>query len=79
MKQHTVAYLFVTFFSCLSISIFTQAETDDDYKAEIMQHIVDPYFRYSAEKSNLTETFELDDAVELMNKSHPACCARETF
>ena len=68
-KQHTVAYLFVLFFSCLSLSVF--AQTDEDYTAEIMQHIVDPCFKYSAGKSEpIPEVSELE-MVTLMKLMSP--------
>ena len=71
MNKHTVACLLVTFFSCLSFSIFTQAQTDDDYKAEIMQHIINPCFRYSAERSDNLDMWSVDEAVEMMKLLSP--------
>ena len=64
--QHTVACLLIAFFSCLSFSIFTQAETDEDYKVEIMQHIIDRCFEYSASKSELLRQMSEEEVVTLM-------------
>ncbi|MCY4362723.1 MAG: hypothetical protein OXE42_11145 [Gammaproteobacteria bacterium] len=69
MKQHTVASLFVAFFSCLSLSVF--AQTDEDYTAEIMQHIVDPCFKYSADKSEPIPEVSESEMVTLMKLMSP--------
>ena len=68
MNKHTVACLLVTFFS---FSIFTQAQTDDDYEAEIMQHIVDPCFAYSASKSEPVDQISESEMVTLMKLMSP--------
>ena len=69
MKKQTIAYLFITFFSCFSLSVF--AQSDDDYKAEIMQHIIDPCFRYSANKSEPVAEMSETEMVTLMKLMSP--------
>ena len=71
MYRRTLAWLFAVFFSCLSFSIFIQAQTDDDYKAEIMQHIVDPCFQYSASKQDPPAGMSESEMVELMKIMSP--------
>ena len=69
MKQHTVANLFLAFFSCLSLSVF--AQSDDDYMAEIMQHIIDPCFAYSAGKQEPVAEMSESEMVTLMKIMSP--------
>ena len=69
MNKHTVANLFVVFFSCLSLSVF--AQSDDDYKAEVMQHIVDPCFQYSAGKAEPIPGVSESEMVTLMKMMSP--------
>ena len=71
MNKHTVACLLVTFFSCLSFSFFIRAQTDDDYKAEIMQYIIDPCFKYSASKSEPVDQMSESEMVMLMKLMSP--------
>ena len=71
MYRHTLAWLFVSVFFCLNSISFTQAQTDDDYKAEIMQHIVDPCFEYSAGKSDVIDQMSEAEAVTLMKIMSP--------
>ena len=69
MNKHTVACLLVTFLSCLSLCVF--AQTDDDYTNEIMQHIVDPCFKYSASKSEPVAGMSEAEMVTLMKIMSP--------
>ena len=69
MKKQIFACLLVTFLSCLSLSVF--AQTDDDYKAEIMQYIVDPCFQYSASKSEPVAEMSETEMVTLMKIMSP--------
>ncbi len=71
MKQHTVAYLFVAFFPCLYSINFSLAQTDEDYTAEIMQHIVDPCFAYSAGKQEPVAGMSESEMVTLMKMMSP--------
>ena len=66
MNKHTVACLLVTFFSCLSFSIFTQAETDDHYKDEILQHLINPCFEYKARNAEPIEGLSEDDMIKFL-------------
>ena len=71
MHGHTLAWLFVSVFSCFNSINFALAQTDDDYKAEIMQHIVDPCFQYSASKSELLDQMSEEEIVVLMKLMSP--------
>ena len=71
MHRHTLAWLFVSVFSCLKSISFAQAQTDDDYKAEIMQHIVDPCFQYSAGKQEPVDGMSEAEMVTLMKIMSP--------
>lgn len=62
-------HILITFLSCLSVGI--SAQSDDDYKAEIMQHIVDPCFAYSASKSEPLDGISESEMVELMKLMSP--------
>lgn len=70
MNKHAVACLLIPFLSCVSMGI--SAQTDDDYKAEIMQHIVDPCFQYSASKSEPLDGISETEMVELMKLMSPS-------
>ena len=59
------------FLFCIAFSLFAQAQTDDDYKAEIVQHIVDPCFAYSADKSDVLDQMSEAEAVTLMKIMSP--------
>ena len=69
MSKYAVACLLVAFFSCLSLSV--SAQSDDDYKAEIMENIVDPCFQYSASKSEPLDGISESEMVELMKLMSP--------
>ena len=71
MYRHTLACLFVSIFSCIYSISFALAQTDDDYKAEIMQHIIDPCFEYSASKSALLDQMSEEEVVALMKLMSP--------
>lgn len=71
MYRHTLAWLFVSVFSCLYSINFALAQTDEDYTAEIMQHIVDPCFKYSASKSEVIDQMSEAEAVTLMKIMSP--------
>ncbi|MYH69077.1 MAG: hypothetical protein F4147_02835, partial [Gammaproteobacteria bacterium] len=66
MKNLSAACLLFTLLACLSWGRFIQAQTDDDYTAEIMQHIVDPCFAHSASKQERVAGMSETDMVELM-------------
>ena len=59
------------FLFCIAFSLFAQAQTDDDYKAEIVQHIVDPCFAYSAGKSEPVAQMSESEMVTLMKIMSP--------
>lgn len=71
MSKHTAVFLLFSSLICLIAVHFVQAQTDDDYKVEIMQHVIDPCFRYSAERSDLTEMWSVEEAVEMMKLLSP--------
>ena len=71
MNKHTVAFLLFTFLACLSWGRYIQAETDEDYTAEIMQHIVDPCFQYSAGKQEPVAGMSEAEMVTLMKIMSP--------
>ena len=71
MYRHPLAWLFVSVFSCFYSISFAKAQTDDDYKAEIMQHIVDPCFQYSASKQDPPAGMSESEMVELMKIMSP--------
>lgn len=66
MYRHTLVWLFVSVFSCLYSINFVQAQTDEDYTAEIMEHIVDPCFQYSAGKQETVDGMSESEMVTLM-------------
>lgn len=69
MNKHVAICLLVAFLSCLSLSVF--AQTDDDYTAEIMQHIIDPCFAYSAGKQEPVAEMSESEMVTLMKLMSP--------
>lgn len=69
MKNQTLACLLVAFLSCLSLRVF--AQTDEDYMNEIMQHIIDPCFKYSASKSEPVAGMSESEMVTLMKIMSP--------
>ena len=71
MKKRVAVCLLFTFLACLSWGRFVQAQTDDDYKAEIMQHIVDPCFQYSAGKQETVDGMSESEMVTLMKLMSP--------
>ena len=71
MKEPTAVCLLFSFLSCALWGHFVQAQTDDDYKAEIMQHIIDPCFQYSASKSEPLDGISESEMVELMKLMSP--------
>lgn len=71
MYRHTLVLLLVTVFSSLYSINFVQARSDDDYKAEIMQHVVDPCFQYSANKSEPIAGISETEMVTLMKMISP--------
>lgn len=71
MKNLPAACLLFTFLACLSWGRFVQAQTDDDYKTEIMQHIVDPCFKYSAGKQEPVAEMSESEMVTLMKLMSP--------
>ena len=71
MNERTVACLLSVFLICLVWSPSFHAQTDDDYEAEIMQHIVDPCFKYSASKSELMDQMSEAEVVTLMKLMSP--------
>lgn len=71
MNKYAIPCLLLTFLTCIIPGHFVQAQTDDDYKAEIMQHIVDPCFRHTAEKSEHLDIWSVDEAVEMMKLLSP--------
>lgn len=71
MKKPTVVCLLFSSLSCVLSGHFVQAQTDDDYKAEITQHIVDPCFQYSASKSEPLDGISESEMVELMKLMSP--------
>ena len=64
MKKQTIACLLITFFSCFSLSV--SAQSDDDYKAEIMQHIIDPCFEYKAKNAEPIEGLTEENMMTLL-------------
>ena len=71
MNKPSAVCLLFSFLSCVLTGSFVQAQTDDDYKAEIMEHIVDPCFQYSASKSEVIEQMSEAEAVTLMKIMSP--------
>ena len=71
MNKPSAVYLLISSLSCVLSGSFVQAETDDDYKAEIMQHIVDPCFAYSAGKSEPVAQMSESEMVTLMKIMSP--------
>ena len=71
MKNLSAACLLFAFLACLSWGRFIQAQSDDDYEAEIMQHIVDPCFKYSAERSDNLDMWTVEEAIEMMKLLSP--------
>ncbi len=71
MKKQTFTCLLIASLACLSWGRYIQAQTDDDYKAEIMQHIVDPCFTYSASKSEPVAEMTEAEMVTLMKLMSP--------
>ena len=61
MIKQAIAFLF--YFSC---SFTSNEQTDDGYTEEIMQHIVDPCFAYSAGKSEPVAQMSESEMVTLM-------------
>ena len=71
MKKHAAVCLLFTFLACLSWGRFIQAQSDDDYKAEITANIIDPCFQYSASKSEPLDGISESEMVELMKLMSP--------
>ena len=71
MNKPSAVCLLFSFLSCTLSGHYSQAQTDDDYKAEIMQHIVDPCFQYSASKSELIDQMSEEEVVMLMKLMSP--------
>ena len=69
MNNHAVVVLLFSFLSC--IGSFVQAQTDDEYRTEIMEHIVDPCFEYSAGKSEPIPEVSESEMVTLMKMMSP--------
>ena len=63
------------FLFCIAFSFFCYAQSDEDYKDEIMQHLVNPCFRYSAERSDLADMWTMEEAVEMMKAISPQAVA----
>lgn len=71
MKKSTAVCLLFSSLSCVLWGQFVQAQTDEDYTNEIMQHIVDPCFQYSASKSEPLDGISESEMVELMKLMSP--------
>ena len=71
MKKPTAVYLLFSSLSCVLSGHFVQAQTDEDYTNEIMQHIVDPCFQYSASKSEPVAEMSETEMVTLMKIMSP--------
>lgn len=66
MKKQTFACLLIAFLACLSWGRFIQAQTDEDYTEEIMQHIIDPCFEYKAKNAEPIEGLSEKDMMTLL-------------
>lgn len=71
MKTRAAVYLLFSFLPCALSGSFVQAQTDDDLKAEITQHIVDPCFRHTAERSEHLDIWSVEEAIEMMKLLSP--------
>lgn len=69
MKKPAAACLLFILLAHPSQEIF--AQSDDELKAEIMRHIVDPCFQYSASKSEPIDGMSETDMVMLMKLMSP--------
>ena len=69
MNNHAVVVLLFSFLSCMGS--FVQAQTDDEYRTEIMEHIVDPCFQYSASKQEPPAGMSETEMVTLMKIMSP--------
>ena len=71
MKKPSAVCLLFSSLSCVLSGHFAQAQTDDDYTAEIMQHIIDPCFTYSTSKSEPVAGMSETEMVTLMKIMSP--------
>jgi len=71
MRKFSLHSLFYPFLLFLFWFPLVQAQSDDDYKAEIMQHIVDPCFQYSADKQEPIAGISKTEMVTLMKMMSP--------
>ena len=72
MSNHIAVFLLFSFLSCTVSGSFVQAaQSDDDYRDEITEHVVDPCFKYSAGKSEPIPEVSESEMVTLMKLMSP--------
>jgi len=59
-------YLLFTFLACLSWGRFVQAQTYEEYKAEIVQHVVEPCLEYRVSQQDPIEGLTQDEMLVLL-------------